>query len=325
MVAAEGAPRLERAAKIALCICTRNRPQELRRALISIRGSSLQPSEILVSDDSDREHETAAVCVDFPGVSYLQGPRRGLSSNRNNCLAHLPPEVDTVMFMDDDVVLPPRFLATLAQRIRDAPPNAIVTGFEYRDGFKVTPHNCSFWGHQEKPPASEADVHAICINATAFPRSLFDSLRFDDLLRYGSEEIDICARAEQAGFRVVFDPTLFVHHRRSPVNRDEYSHFQDASRLYTTYKRYRWIEGKRGKTLMYSVLAPLHLLVSVATKRRSVKDLRLALTAIATAVRYARTNRLSRFADLPEGPGPRASAGEPDAVAGAPGGKERRR
>jgi glycosyltransferase involved in cell wall biosynthesis len=304
--AARAAARREVAPKVAVCICTRNRPQELRRALASIAGSSFLPRQVLVSDDSDPElaGETAAVCRAFPDVTYISGPRRGLSANRNNCLSHLSDDVDAVVFIDDDVVLPPSFLPIASERIRRAQPNAIVTGFEYRDGFEVTPHNCSFWGHQEKRPESNSDVHAICINATIFPRSLFESLSFDELLRYGSEEADICARAERAGFLVTFAPDLFAYHWRSQINREEYAQFQDASRLYATFKRYAWIEGNSGKALTYSVLAPLHLLASVTAKRRSRREIRAALAAIGTAARYARSYQRSRLGGFRDDAGP---------------------
>jgi GT2 family glycosyltransferase len=288
-------PSGDGSSRVALCVCTRNRPTELRRALTSVALSSMRPDQILVSDDSDDhlQHEAALVCNDLPGVTYLSGPRRGLSANRNNCLAHLSPNIEIVLFIDDDVVVPPEFLSRAVETFRRAPERSVVTGFEYRDGFRVTPHNCSFWGHQEKEPQGAGDVHAICINAAAFPRVLFDSVRFDELLWYGSDEIDLCARAEQAGFRVVFDPALFVYHGRSPVNRTEYVAFQDSSRLYTTYKRYRWIEKRRGKAALYAILAPAHLLASVALKRRRLQDVALAARAIATARRYARTYRRS--------------------------------
>ena len=292
-------PAPEARLDVVLCICTRNRPAELRRALTSVGTSSAQPARILVSDDSDDDlrQETAVVCNGFPRVTYLAGPRRGLSANRNNCLAHVPSETDVVFFIDDDVVLPREFLATAVQTLRRAPARTIVTGFEYRDGVRVAPHNCSFWGHQEKPPSDAGDLHALCINATAFPRSLFESVRFDELLRYGSDEIDLCVRAESAGFRVLFDPGLFVHHERSPVNRREYVAFQDASRLYATYKRYRWVEGRRGKATLYAILAPAHLVASVALRRRRPRDVFRAVRAVATAWRYAETYRRSTAAE----------------------------
>ena len=291
MTPSPGEARVE----VVLCICTRNRPAELRRALASVATSSEQPALVVVSDDSDHElqPETADVCRPFPRVTYVTGPRQGLSANRNNCLTRVPSETDVVLFIDDDVVVSREFIAAAAEAFLHAPEHTIVTGFEYRDGFRVLPHNCSFWGHQEKPPSSAEELHAICINATMFPRSLFDSVRFDELLRYGSDEIDLCARAENAGFSVAFDPTLFVHHDRSPVNRTEYVEFQDASRLYATYKRYRWVEGRPGKATLYAVVGPAHLLASVAVRRRRPGEVLRAVRAIATARRYARTYRRS--------------------------------
>ena len=281
--------------KVVLCICTRNRPAELRRALSSVAASSEQPALVIVSDDSDHElqPETADVSREFPSVTYVTGPRRGLSANRNNCLTRVPSGTDLVLFIDDDVVVPREFIGTAVKAFLDAPEHTIITGFEYRDGFRVLPHNSSFWGHQEKPPSGAEDLHAVCINATAFPRSLFDLVRFDELLRYGSDEIDFCVRAENAGFRVLFDPALFVYHERSPVNRREYVEFQDASRLYATYKRYRWVERRPVKAALYAMLAPAHVLTSVAMRRRRPGDVLLAFRAIAKARRYAQTYRRS--------------------------------
>jgi GT2 family glycosyltransferase len=281
--------------RVALCVCTRNRPTELQRALTSVTTSSMRPAQTLVSDDSDDDLQPKilAVCEEFPFVTYAMGPRRGLSANRNNCLACVSRDIETVLFIDDDVVLPREFLTSITDTLRRAPERTIVTGYEYRDGYRVIPHNCSFWGHQEREPQDPGDVHAICINATAFPRALFDFVRFDEQLRYGSDEIDLCARAEQVGFRVLFDPALFVYHQRSPVNRTEYIHFRDASRIYTTYKRYRWIEKRRGKAALYALVAPAHLLASVAMHRRRTSDLRLALHAIRTARNYVQAYRSS--------------------------------
>ncbi len=274
---------------IGLCVCTRNRPKELHRALRSVMRSSLRPTQTIVSDDSDPRdaHETAAVCSQFRTISYVTGPHRGLSQNRNNCLDHLSAMIDAVVFIDDDVVLPTEFLATAAQSLAREGKGAIITGYENRAGFVVTPHNPSFLGFQERPPRSTDDVHAICINATVFPRSVFTHVRFDPLLHYGCEEVDLCARAEQIGFRIVFNPDMCVDHSLSPINRAEYSRFQDASRLYTTYKRYRWIQGSRAKAVAYAIAAPVHL-VGAAVRRRRVDDMRSCVASIATAIRYVR-------------------------------------
>jgi hypothetical protein len=81
------------------------------------------------------------------------------------------------------------------------------------------------------------------------------------------------------------------------VNRREYVAFQDASRLYATYKRYRWVEGHPGKAALYAILAPAHLVASVAVRRRRPDDVLRAVRAVATAWRYAEMYRRSTAAE----------------------------
>lgn len=41
--------------KVSICICTMNRPTDLRRCLESIKRSGMRPYEVIVSDDSSEE------------------------------------------------------------------------------------------------------------------------------------------------------------------------------------------------------------------------------------------------------------------------------
>src|SRR5262249_33712019 len=145
-----------------------------------------------------------------------------------------------------------------AAAIRSLPPRTILTGREFRDGSEVTPHNLSFWGHQEAPPG-EGALHGICINATIFPRQLFDVVTFAGEWLCGSEEADIAGQAVALGSQIVVAPALVAHPRRSPVGREETSLQIDASRLYSTYKRSRWIDRRPWKAAASALLSPLHL------------------------------------------------------------------
>ena len=271
---------------IALCLCTRNRPDDLRRALASVQASTLTPIQVLVSDDSDplQAQAVRSLCADCPGVTYCRGPRRGVSANKNHCLSRLRPAVEAVSFIDDDVILHPDFLRLAMTHLASAPPQTIITGRECKNGWDVTPHNCSFWGHQEQPPRGPEDYHTIVLNATLFPHTLFSQARFDEALRYGSEEADLCAQAEALGYRIQFCPELINDHHPSPVNRAEYAQVVEASRLYATYKNYRWLECRPGRAAAFAMLAPLHLLGSVLKARQFVR-LPHALAAIGTAAR----------------------------------------
>ena len=281
--------------RMAVCICTRNRALDLRGALASVQASTVRPHLLVVSDDSDADctSEVARVCEEVPGVTYVRGPRRGLGANRNRCLEVVQDSADYIVFIDDDARLSPDFLATGAEILEASRKPAILTGREMKNGLEVTPHNLSFLGHQERDPRSLDDYHSIVINSTIFPSSLFQIVRFDEALRYGSDEIDVCGQAEHEGFRIVYVPRLINEHHPSPINRAEYRRHEEASRLYSTYKRYRWLEGNRTKASAYAVVAPLHLAAS-ACKTHGLVGLLVAWHAVRFALLAVIQERVRR-------------------------------
>jgi glycosyltransferase involved in cell wall biosynthesis len=278
---------LTKICRVGVCICTRNRPRELANALASLMQSTVTPDQILVSDDSDspRVAEVSRVCHEFPQIEYVSGPRRGLGANRNTCLDNFHADIDRVCFVDDDVRVDPHFVERVRSLAAHVGRDTILTGWERQGGVSVMPRNSSFLGHQTLIPRGPGDYHCLCINATAFPADLFRQAQFDPLLRYGNDETDICAQAESLGYRIMFDMELVNDHDPSPVNRDDYVRFREASRLYSTFKRYRWLERKRLRTLAFALVAPVHLLGS-SVKSGGIASVPSAALAIREACRY---------------------------------------
>ncbi len=290
--------------RFAVCVCTRNRPDCLARALASLQPADERLVQIVVSDDSEDEHveANAAVTGGDPRVRLVRGPRRGLAANRNHCLRQLDETVHAVAFLDDDAGLRPGFLSTAEAEFRRHPSRTIVTGREYQDGIDVTPRNLSFWGHQELRPR-DGTLHGICINATVFPREVFRLAAFDEELVYGSEEVDIAGQAEALGYRIIFVPELIVDHQPSQVDRAENARYIDASRLYATYKRYRWLERRPWKAAAYATLAPLHLVASMV-KREGLAGIRDAASSISAArIKAQRFGNSGSSGTRPPGPG----------------------
>ena len=273
---------------ISLCICTMNRPDDLSRCLDSVQSAD-KPDEVIVSDDSPDPQPTQIAVAKYPGVVYQPGPRRGLSPNRNACIRRATSS--HIIFIDDDVCVPPGFF-TVARELIASEPEKIVTGYELNHGGggrwqgevrKVTPNNADFWGLQRAPVDKE--YRAVVINATIFPRSLFAKAEFDENLRYGSEEIDMAMHATSLGYQIVYKDNLYVNHYPSPINREQYQQFVHASRLYATTKAYLDYERSLSKTLAYVVLAPLQLAGSFA-KRGGLAGIWQAYQATTLAARY---------------------------------------
>lgn len=268
---------------LALCICTYKRPVELRTCLDSVFGGDELPDEVIVSDDSPDPAAARGVADDFPGVTFQIGPRRGLGPNRNACLDRATST--HVLFIDDDVVLPRAFMTTA--RLVGEGATSIVTGRERKhEGgvpVEVTPHNADFLGFQRRPP--DGRYTSIVINATVFPRRLFEVARFDENLRYGNEEIDMARHAVALGYGIEYHPALVVDHHPSPANRDEYGRYVDASRLYGTFKSYWRYERSPLKAAVYALIAPVHVMAA-GVRHRGMRQLRPAVRSVALAGRY---------------------------------------
>ncbi len=275
---------------LSLCICTRHRPEDLRRALQSVADSLDRPDQVIVSDDGQEGRTAEDVVAAFPFVEYQRGPRRGLGANRNACLARV--RSSFISFIDDDVVLPASFLPLAyklcRKNVRKAQP-PIVSGVEIKhlvDGgpVRIEPANADFWGFQRLKPRGK--LRAIIINAGIFPFELFTKARFDPKLRYGSEEVDIIRHAVSLGYHVEFEPELCVDHFPSEINRDEYISFIDASRLYTTVKDYWQYQRSLSRTLAFSLLAPPKLAIGLA-RRYGLAGLITAAKSTLLAISYA--------------------------------------
>ncbi len=61
---------------VSVLVCTRRRPERLRRCLDALRQLDPHPVEIIVVDNAPEEHRSRDVVEAFSGVIYLHGTRR---------------------------------------------------------------------------------------------------------------------------------------------------------------------------------------------------------------------------------------------------------
>jgi glycosyltransferase involved in cell wall biosynthesis len=111
---------------LTVALCTRDRPELLRRALDSLAAQVPPPAEVLVIDNAPRDARTRAVVEGIGGgVRYAAEPVPGLDFARNRALAAASQEV--VAFLDDDAVAGPGWAAALLAPFAD-PRVGAVTG-----------------------------------------------------------------------------------------------------------------------------------------------------------------------------------------------------
>ncbi|MBS9390460.1 MAG: glycosyltransferase family 2 protein [Dolichospermum sp. UKL201] len=247
---------------VSVCICTRNRPEELSKALHSVERSTYPILEVIVSDDSTKDDTKRLMISHFPTVKYLDGPRKGLGANRNNVLKEVTGS--HLLFIDDDVILSENFLEMMHNQLgkyaqEEDIDKLIISGIENVNGRLLIPGDQNFVGWQNVHYKEGDIIKTVVINSAIFPISVFKKVLFDERLVYGNDEVDLTTRAVKKGFKIVIFPEAVNFHYPSEINRDYYKPYHDASRIYVTFKRYFATENNKIKALIYLPYSFLHL------------------------------------------------------------------
>lgn len=213
-------------------ICTRERPDDLRRALAALITLD-PPAPILVIDNSPVTNATRAVVESFPGVTYVMEPRKGLDNARNRALQEAM--TDIVAFIDDDAVADRWWLSAILDAF-DTPETGCVTGltmpfelendaqekFEALAGFSKRGFIRRVFRMPRTHPLATGDIGAGA--NMAIRRAIVDQIGpFDPALDAGTAtqsggDHEYFTRILRAGYSIVYEPAAlnWHRHRRTP-------------------------------------------------------------------------------------------------------------
>jgi len=279
-------------AELTICICTRNRPADLQLALESVAAAWPAVAAVVVADDSTDDRTADLVANQHPHVSYVRGPLRGLGANRNAAISRV--WTSHLAFIDDDARLDPKFVLIWREALAALPSQrqrVILTGAERKADSIIQPKAPTFLGHQSRSYRFGEPLYTVVINATVFPSDLFDEIRFDECLVYGSDEIDIAMQAVAHGYHILWTPGLVNDHFPSPVNRDYYAGHAEAARIYVAMKRYSRIERSFVKAGIFLFVGPGHLMVHAVRRHGLVGLLSAARTISQVCQMFLRSRR----------------------------------
>jgi GT2 family glycosyltransferase len=242
---------------LAVCVTTRDRPDELERCLRAIFAGEVTPKEVIVSDDSRHPGRTLAVTARFPGVRYVRPHAEGSGAARN--AAARAATATHVSFVDDDAVVARDFVSGALELVATLDGATVVTG-AVREGYRLlTPKNPTFLGHHEKEP--DGDYRNIHFNSNIFPRTALLSDPFDEAIEFSHDEVDLAAGLLAGGYRIVYAPHLVNRHAPPPRSQDDQRRRHRRVRRWRFYvglKRYAVWERRPLVALAFLVAAPLH-------------------------------------------------------------------
>ncbi|MCE5204280.1 MAG: glycosyltransferase [Actinomycetia bacterium] len=222
----------------AVIVCTRNRPDEVRRLLGTLPSQTVQPMLIVVDASDD---EATEVLVDeftraglWMAVDYTRA-EPGLTRQRMAGVRRLQDQVTVVHFIDDDVVLEPEYFESIERAFRELPEALGIGGMDTA----LTAHSPGLAGrlfgfdNDAQGRVLRSGHPVLVYNATtvirvdwlsgcgmSFRRSVFDRHAFDESLEGYSlgEDVDFTYRVSREGPLYV-TPRARLRHCQSPRDR----------------------------------------------------------------------------------------------------------
>ncbi len=198
---------------ISVVIATKDRARDIERAIASLEGQTGAPPFELVVVDNGSHDETPAVLEAAHARAAMAmtivrepNPNRAAARNRGIAATRYP----LVLFVDDDVWLPPKFLAAHLQAHRDIFWR-VVTG-------PIV--NIPVAEARPRPSAANYSNAFFCTCNASVPRAALAAVGgFDESFDlYGWEDTDLGMRlrAHDVGRRFAWD--AFLYHIKPPSN-----------------------------------------------------------------------------------------------------------
>jgi glycosyltransferase involved in cell wall biosynthesis len=210
-----------------VAVCTRDRPEDIKRCLNALVHLPDDGQELLVIDNCPSTDDTQRIVQSFPGVRYVREERPGLNVARNRALHEATHEI--VAFTDDDAAPDPDWLRSLLRNFND-PMVLCVTGLtmpleletEAQEWFeRYTPFSKGFkrvvFESVKQNPLATGRVGAGA--NMALRKSVLQQVGiFDENLDAGTPtcsggDHEFFARILMQGYRIVYDPTALSWHR----------------------------------------------------------------------------------------------------------------
>jgi len=212
-----GLPALSEYPKVSVVVCAYNAESTIAACLDSLQQLRYPAYEVVVIDDGSTDR-TGWIADQYEGVHVVHQENQGLSAARNVGIAASRGEI--IAFTDSDCVAEPDWLHYLVATFLSSGQPA-VGGPNLpppEDSLVATCVAASPGGPLHVLLNDEEAEHIPGCNM-AFRREVFEEIGgFDPIYRAAGDDVDLCWRLQERGYRIGFSPAAMVwHFRRNTV------------------------------------------------------------------------------------------------------------
>lgn len=226
-------------ASLSYIVPTLNRPEYLRHCLDSISKQTVLPREVVVVDQSDGP-ETKKVfeeaILEHVQKKYVFQKEKGLTKARNTGIRNVF-ETDFIGFLDDDLVLEPRFTEYLLRHFQApggekyAAGMGTISGSHYKKNLLRKIFFLSHDGDGRILPSGAptfphwmdhfAEVEFVSGGMSIYRAKLLKQFGYDDrMVRYAyGDDVDVAYRLSRK-HKLFYEPGAVVHHDTESPGRD---------------------------------------------------------------------------------------------------------
>jgi GT2 family glycosyltransferase len=184
-----------------------NKREDVRKNLDAIRAQTVKFDQIVVVDNASRDGTAAMIRAEYPEVLLVETPDSSYGACETFNLGFATADAEFLAILDDDVVLPPDWLARMLAKFATEPPStALISSHVDEPG---TPD----WYHRDPEVVRERYMATFRGCATLARKAVIAECGYydPDFFIYGNER-DLASRVIASGRRVLQYPSVVVKH-----------------------------------------------------------------------------------------------------------------